>query len=511
MEANDVAKGTFKITSTEIIRYLSLASFYVVVTRTGALTETDLGRLSILIFLGSLIPTLTGLGLPTALAKYVSESRKKNEEMHAAIIRKTVNTSVLALSTLGLVISILLSGPISLYFWKSETYASLIILMSFYAYFQALMQLFNSNLQAFFLFGARAMVTIVWVVVSTFLGAFLAYINFGVHGVMFGYITGYGTAFVISFLFSREKVSSPNGYMPLRPLLKFSLPLFLSSIVLLGLDWADIVVLARITSNYDALGIYYLAVKSVTFLSVLYLPVSFTILPLLSAQHGVKDFKGLDKTLKTVSRYIHYLMLPSCVGLAIIAPTALRAIYGQQYASGSASFAVLSLAQILVAFYWILTTMLTAIGKTSAIMKINIVSVSSYIALLLLFVPLFADVGAASARLVMQAIGFAMMIYLLNKNVKVGVDKESLWKSTVASMVFLPVLILTERILASFSVYLILIVDMGVAAGLYLLLLYLLKALGHQDFELLRRTFPSLTKYIDIVDRIMVREAKGSL
>lgn len=506
MEASTVAKGTFKITLTEIIRYLVMAFFYVAVTRTTALTETDLGIISVLTFLDAVIPRLTSLALPTALTKYVSERLRRSEEAEAAIIQRTVNTSVLALSTLGMIITILLSGPISQYFWKGDTYASLIVLMAIAVYFNSLMQLFNSNLQAFFLFGKVAATSIVWVVLSRFLGVFLAFINFGVYGVVFAYITGYGVAFVAAFLWSRGRVSSPNSYMPLKPLLKFSFPLFLSHVVLLVLNWADIVVLASITSNYATLGIYYLAAQSVGFLSVLYLPLNFTVLPLLSAQHGVKDFQGIDVTLKTASRYLHYLMLPACIGLAIIAPTALGFVYGQQYVYGSIPFAILSLAQILVALYLVFTTTLTAIGKTSDVLKINAISVFSYIALLLALVPLFTDVGAASARFGMQVISLAMTIYLLRKSLRVGLDKESLWKSAVASIAIVPILILTAHVLESLPTSLVLTLEIAVAVSVYLLLLYLLKALGHQDFELLRKTFPSLTKYIDVAERIMVRK-----
>jgi stage V sporulation protein B len=506
MESISVAKGTIKITSVEIIKYLALALFYVVITKTGALTETDLGVLSILTFLGSTIPVLTSLSLPIALTKYVSESLKINDEAKAAIVRKTVNVTVTALSIMGLVITFLLSEPISQYFWKSKTYAPLIILMGFYAFFLGLDRLFSSSLQAFFLFGARSIVAIVSVVSSTILGVSLALLNFGVYGVMFGYIAGYSAASFASFMFGRRKVSSPNSYMSLRPLLKFSLPLFLGQIVLLGLDWADIAVLASISSDYTVLGIYYLAARSVTFLSVLYLPIAYTVLPLLSAHHGIKDFQGIGNALKTVSRYIHYLMLPACIGVAMIASTALKVFYGHQYAYGSVSLAILSVTQILVALYYVFTTTLTAIGKTSDILKINIISVFCYIGLLLVLVPVFAGVGAASARFAMQAIGLAITVYLLSKNMKVVVDKKSLWKSIIASISIMPILVLTEHILASFSVYLILAVDIVAGVSVYLLLLYILRALDHQDFELLKRTFPSLIRYLDVIEKIMVRK-----
>jgi len=44
------------------------------------------------------------------------------------------------------------------------------------------------------------------------------------------------------------------------------------------------------------------------------------------------------------------------------------------------------------------------------------------------------------------------------------------------------------------------------AAAIYLFALYILKALKSQDFQLLKQAFPKpLTKYINIIERIIIR------
>jgi len=51
-----------------------------------------------------------------------------------------------------------------------------------------------------------------------------------------------------------------------------------------------------------------------------------------------------------------------------------------------------------------------------------------------------------------------------------------------------------------------LIIEILIAASIYLLGLYALKALHTQDFELLKQSFPkALSKYIGIIEHIIVR------
>jgi len=50
----------------------------------------------------------------------------------------------------------------------------------------------------------------------------------------------------------------------LNPILKFSLPLFLSSLTLLILNWADILIVTAATLDYSLTGIYYITLNSVT-------------------------------------------------------------------------------------------------------------------------------------------------------------------------------------------------------------------------------------------------------
>jgi len=507
LETNNIAKGTFQITSTNAIQYLVMGIFYIVVTKANALTPTDLGVLSILSFLTSTFSLFTLFDLPTALAKFASESLGKDQIKEAAAIQKTAKRVVLILSILGFAITAFSSELISEYFWGTPTYASFIVLMAIHAFLFNLTTLYNSSLQALCLFGKMAAVTLIYIVSSRTIAAALALFHLSVPGVLTGYIAGSIIAVTVAIAYTRGRLPSSTNGAPIKPLLRFSFPLFLSSLTLLVLNWADIVILASVTSNYALVGIYRIVVSSIGVLSVVYMPVKLTILPVLSVRYGLENPKGIGEILRVASRYLLYVMFPSCLGLAILAPTALTFFYGPDYASGATPLALLSISVIILALYSLLTTTLTALGKTNQVLKISIAKALSTIALLIALVPFFEAVGAALTRLTVQAISLMLAIYTLQKYVKVKLDMEAIWKSAVASTATIPILIVIEfTISRKIPVIQVLAVEILAAASTYLLALYILKALNSQDFELLRQAFPkALSRYINFLEGLIVQ------
>jgi len=507
LEVNNIARGTFQITLTNALQYLVMGLFYIIVTKTSALTPTDLGVLSILSFLASTFSLLTGIGLPTALTKFASENLGKNQREEATAVQKTVTRAVLMLSIAGFAVAAFSSELLSQYFWNTSAYAPLIVLMLTYAFLFNIVTICNSTLQALYLFGKMAMVTIMFIISSRTVAAVLAMLHMGVQGVLIGYITGSSIALAAAIAFMRGKLLQIKNNAPLKPLLHFSLPLFLSSLTLLVLNWADIVIIASMTLNYSLAGIYYIAVNSVSVLSILWIPITTTIFPSLSARHGLKNPQGISSILKTTSRYLAYIIFPSCLGLAAIAPTALSFFYGSSYAPGATPLSILSIATIIIALYSLFTTTLTAIGKTDQILKINTISALSSIIMLLALVPFFEATGAALARLATQVISLILATYALRREVEVQLDREALWKSALASTATVPFLIAIESTLSvKLPTIQTLAIEVITAAGIYALSLYTLKALNSQDFELLRQTFPKpLTKYINILESIIVQ------
>ncbi len=507
METDSVGKGTIQITYTNAIQYVVMGLFYVVVTKTNALTAADLGVLSILSFVASVLH-LSTLTLPTALTKFVSEHLGRNESLKAASVQRAIARAVLIFSLVGLAVVTVLSPLLSEYFWRTAENALLIILISISAFLMNLVTLYTSGLRALCLFGKMAFVTLIYILSSRIIAIVLALLNFGVSGVVFGYIIGTFIGVATAFGFTRGKFHHSDNKTPIKPLLQFSLPLFLSSLAVLIVGQADVIVLASITSDYALVGVYSVAVKSLLVLSVIYQPIMVTIFPVVSAQYGLQNPAGVSSALRMTSRYLAYTIIPSCILLVMVAPTALNVFYGPSYVSGATSLAILAISIIVLALFNLLTTTLTAIGKTKEVLQINIISALLTVALLLSLVPTFEAVGAAATRLFVLAASLILAVYILRKYVSVQLDREALWKSAVASIATMPFLFVLELTMAGkFPAIEILAVEIPAAGFIYLVSLYVLKALNDQDFELLKQSFPKfLSKVIEGFQNVMARK-----
>jgi O-antigen/teichoic acid export membrane protein len=507
METSNIPGGALRITLANASQYLIIALFYMIVTKTNILTETDIGTLSILSFLASVFALLTMLALPTALTKFTSEKLGKNQHGEAAAIQKTITKTVIALSIAGFAVAALSSSLLSQYLLNTPEYIILIILNGAFAFLTNILALCRSTLQALYLFGKMATITITFIVSSRIMAIALAFLNMGVTGVIIGYIIGSIIALAVAINFLRGKLPKTTTNMALKPLLYFSFPLFLTSITALVLSWADIVIMTSLTGDYSLTGIYYIVISSVGTLSILYMPMTTAIFPALSAHHGLKKPESITNILRTTSRIIIYIIFPSCIGLAIIAPTALTFFYGAGYAKGATPLTILSITTIIIALHSLFNTALTATGKTTQILKINIAAATSTILTLIALVPLLETTGAALARLTTQTIATALAAYALSKEIKIHLDKEALWKAALATTAMTPLLLTIEIVIsAKLTTTQTLITEILTAATIYAIAIYTLKALKNQDFDLLKQAFPKpLTKYLNILQRIIVR------
>jgi len=512
METDNIPGGTLRISLANISQKIILALFYMILTKTNALTQTDIGILSVLSFIAAAFPLLTQLSLPTALTKFTSEKLGKNQQEEAAAVQKTITKIVVTLSLAGLVIVTLSSQLLSEYFWNKPEYAFLIVMMIVYAFVSNILALCGSTLQALHLFGKMATLTITFIFSSRIIALTLALLHLGVAGVVIGHVIGSIITVAIAVGFLRGKLPKTSKNTPLKPLLHFSLPLVLGAISALVLNWADVMLMATLTTDYASTGIYYIVIRSVGTLAILWTPMMTTIFPAISARNGLENPKSISSILRTTSRYLIYIILPSCLGLAIIAPTALTFFYGPGYADGAIPLTILSIATIIIALYSLFATTLTAIGKTGQILKINIVSALSTVLLLIALVPFFETIGAAFARLTTQIIGLLLAIYILHKEIRIQLDRDALWKAAVASAATVPFLVFFELFISTrLPTTQTLIIEILTAAGIYVLFLYILRALKRQDFDLLRQAFPTpLAKYINILEGIMVRKPPTS-
>ena len=507
METTNIAKGTFLMTSTQLIQYLVFALFYVIVAKTNALSPEDLGILSILSFIASTL-TISQLNLPNAITKFMSEHLGKGEPEKAAALQRKITILITIVSLMSFIIASVFSSQLSQYFWGTTEKSALIILISFDALFLNLIVFFQSILRVFGLFDKIAIGTLIYVISGRIIAIFLTLLNFGIIGVLFGYIVGSILGLLTLIIFSHNQLPNPIAKISIRPVLNFSLPLTLGSIADFVVNQIDVLIIATFTFNYALLGIYSIVVKSISVLYVVWHPILYTIFPLISAKFGLQDSKGINKVVKMTSRYLAYTVIPSCVLIGAIAPTALEIFYGADYATGATALTILAISITIFAFFKLFITTLTAMGETRQVLKINIILAFATIILLSGFVPIFSVIGAATARLIAYSFALILVIYIIRKYLNnLDIDKEALWKSILASIFFIPFLFVLQSVITKdVSIIMLFISEIIIAGLIYLGVLRFLKALNNDDFDLIIQFFPKyMSKIINFLQKIIIK------
>jgi O-antigen/teichoic acid export membrane protein len=295
-------------------------------------------------------------------------------------------------------------------------------------------------------------------------------------------------------------------------LLVFRFPLFVSAFVTLLHGWGDIALLQAILGQLSTIGVYYLVVSSVSFLSILWTPAAGALYPALSSGYTGQGPTGVSEKLGVAMRLVNLTVLPTGTALAVIAPTALEAVYGPSLVAGAIRFAILAITIIFSAQSLLLITTLQAVGKTKPILWISLVATIIDLAAVGLGVRPLGTTAGAIGRALLALGTMTLAWWTLRRILPVPVTKG-------LSKAFL-VAILTAAPLA--------IVDYALATNLHLTPFFRLPALvvvfalsflivsrqlsvfTEEDFELLENALPrSLRQYLDIMESIVVRERTG--
>jgi len=238
---------------------------------------------------------------------------------------------------------------------------------------------------------------ILYVPLSRGLGLALAFSGFRVEGIVIGWLLGGLATLLMSVNTWRGHHDSKDLY-PIRRILAFSVPIFISSLVILLQGWSDIALLQAITGQFATIGGYYLVVTSVGFLSILWTPLVSALYPVLSLSHAINDINAVTQKLNQALRLSISITLPIGASLSVVAPTALSIVYGQTYAQQATALMILSLTTTLSSQGALLLAALQAVGKPRSVMAVVTIAFAIDVAVVVLTGRSFGTVGAALGR-----------------------------------------------------------------------------------------------------------------
>ncbi len=380
-----------------------------------SLGPANYGIISLGISVVEIAATLSLLGLPTAINRFVPYYISQKQE---AIARGTIRAALLLSAPMGLammVLLLILNNQICLNFYDKP---ALIPVLKYFAIIVPLYSIMMLNSSIFT--GFKRMDLIVYtqqslryvVILIVFVALLLS--GFGMKAAIFAYPSGYFlTALVGIILVQRlfpiwgRKLSAKPNYAEI---FSFSWPLILVTMIWFIIDRVATLMLGYFKSA-EVVGIYNAALPLAQFIPAILQSFTTIFMPIASSLIASKDTKELKKVYATTSKWILTLTFPLFLLTFAFAEQLISLLFGKEFISATPVLQILAFGFFFHAAVGPTTTTLNAFKRTKITLINTAIAFAINIALHLLLIPRFSIIGAgissATALIVLNVLSVA--------------------------------------------------------------------------------------------------------
>jgi len=495
--------------------------YFIVIAR--ALTKEEMGVYALLTITLSLVQTLGVFTLPSASIKYIAQYVAEGSREKAKSVVTRVLQLGLATSTATFILLFVSAAWLSTIISGTAANAMLFRLLAFISFFVILYLQMLGFLQGLQKMAAVALINAMYTSLQSIVGIYLVLSGWKLLGVVSSWLIGICIAFTTSLILARKHLGVSRKPHSLRPLFRFSYPLYIAGIISFLSGSVDSIMLVSFMSSVQGLteaqkllGIYSVAVRASFVPTMLSTSIVTALFPQLSELYTKQGIKGLKDAFNASTRYSMFVSFPIIIGLAVLAYPIVILFGGWEYNEAGLPLAVLCLAAIPVALGVAMGSTLMTLERTKTVSLITVISIFFTSAVsfvnLAYFYPSLGLTGPAWARTISSLVGFGLSVYALKRVFSFTFDKEALWKASVASLLmtvailFLDVarqvLTLPPRQFLLPPLHLLpLYVFVGAVA--YFFSLAALKAIKKRDVELFEEYLPrSLRKMVSLLERL---------
>ncbi len=494
--------------------------YFVILARN--LTQEEMGVFALMFFILSL-PQIFGLfSLPSAAVKYIPQYLAEGKMDKA----RGVVTRVLQIALLASIVSFLVlfvpADWLSVQLFNRPDYVPLFRILALSSVFNILYVAVFGFLQGLQKMSAYATLGVMYMLIQNTLGAVLVSSGWGLYGVIYGWLIGLSVTSIVGLVITIRNISITRRPHELKPLFKFSLPLYFSGFVGYFMGWADQLILVSYmgllygsTTAQEILGVYYVAIRASAVPGIFSSAIVTATFPHLSALYTQQGSNSLREAFHMSSRYAVLIGFPLIVGIAALAYPIILLFAGPAYADATLPLIIISIGTLVGTLGITIGPILMTMERTLIASVLNVISVAlsvvfSFIALALLGLGM---IGTAWARTLASIISIVLFLYVLNRYVRITFDKEALWKSAVASGFMVIAIIATDLLRGGFlssgdyqfMLFRLQLLPAYVIIGAvaYFFALLLLKAFKKTDIELFREYLPrGFRRLASLLERI---------
>lgn len=509
----NLAKSALWVTLSEILFNLSGFIIHSVLGR--FLGPADYGRYGIIITLTTMVIILIGNGIPTAMAKYISEYFAHNSAMVKVIKRQAIILQTIIIGSITIIF--FFSIPLICRFLGDPTLIPLfristLIIPAFAAasfYFSYYTGLHRFNLQAT-LKTLRSIFRIVFVIG-------LAYF-FKVEGSIVGYIIAPSLIFLVAYLIDKfyvdpqlkkqeEKITSlplEKGELK-RDLQDFDwhklvnyawqiVVFFLAYELLISID---LYLVKGILRDDTLTGIYNGALTVGRIPYYIFYAMTIFLLPMVSKSTAENNHAKTAQILGSSLRILLILLVPMIILMSVFAKPILTIFYGTPYAQGALAMSILEYGVGFLTIFYVLSFAMNGAGKTKITMLIASAGFVLNAGLNYILIKKYGITGSAIATTVTSFVIMLWMLFYLHRDFGVSLKLGSLFKVFLSGAI----IYFAAGFLSQGNI--IFIFWSIILFAFYLLTLYFLKEIKKEDIAIvknliarkkLKKNFPTINQ-----------------
>jgi len=499
--------------------------YFVILAHALSDHSEEMGIFTLLSFILILIPTLGTVALPSAAVKYISQHLAENDSKKArAVVTRVLQIGFLT-SSVAFVLLFIPAELVSSLMFSNGAYALVLRLLAFCSIFSLLNIEATAFLQGMQRMREVAIISLAYTTISAVTTFYLLSLGWRLYAVVLGWLAGQSIASVAGLILTARFLGVFGKPYPIKPLLNFSLPLYVSGGIGFFVGWIDQLFLVSYTSlllgapeAQRILGIYYVAVRASVVPSLFSNSIVTALFPQLTelyARQGVDSFKDV---FRMSARYAVLIGFPLIVGVAALAYPIIILFGGFQYAEATLPLITMSLGALVGTLGIAIGPILMTLERTKIVSALTVVSlgISVLLSYFVLVVLGLGMIGTAWARTFASIIGLVLSLYVLTRYVPVSFDKEAIWKALVASAFLVAAIVGLDavRMFLSPTSYQFLVFRLHllplyiIVGGLaYFASMVGLRAIKKHDVELIHDYLPKNLKWVaDWLARIAVVE-----
>lgn len=428
------------LTASEII--FNIAAYVVHSVAGRILGPADYGRYGLVVTLTTMVIVLIGNGIPTTMAKYLSEVLEQNPKNIPAIKRQAARLQVIIIG--GITVIFFLLAPAIAWALRDASLTPLFQLSALIIPAFAAASFYHHYFTGLHLFKLQAIVKIVRSIARVGFIA-LAAIFFGLNGAVGGYVLAplftFAAAILIDELYVKRRLgigqqdASHDFQFPAKTILAYAGPLTLFLVFYELLLTIDLYFVKALLQDDHATGLYNAAITVGRIPYYLFAALAMIMLPAISKTTAERNTEETTSLVRKALRLMILLLFPMITLLVIYAEPILHLFYGNRYAGAEQAMSIFAIGVGFLTVFYVLAFALNGAGLVRVPMKLSFFGFIAMALLNFILIPRFGIEGAAlAAALTAAAITIGILIYT-QRHFSVRLSFRTLALSLTASVI----------------------------------------------------------------------------